>query len=146
MDKHLRDILEALPESPPRSCLDPLRELIEELRRRGRTYREVTRILSNHCEIHVSVSTVHRFLNSRNQTKPKQRKQRVPQVAGLTQLSPKMPTDSGTLEPTADEVQERIAALKLRPAPAQTKSQLFHYDPNEPLHLPQGTGKNKAGE
>jgi hypothetical protein len=39
VDKHLRNILDALPESPPRSCLDPLRKFIEELRRRGRTYR-----------------------------------------------------------------------------------------------------------
>jgi hypothetical protein len=43
---------------------------------------------------------------------------------------------------TPAEIQRKIAALKLHPAPAQTKSQLFHYDPNEPLHIPPKTRKN----
>src|SRR5438034_8391295 len=38
--------------------------------------------------------------------------------------------------PSHDEVQQRIAALKLKPEPAQSNPELFRYDPNEPLHLP----------
>ena len=73
MDNKLRGILETLPESLPRSCLDPVREFIDDLRRRGRTYREVVRILAERCEILVSVSTVHRFMHSRTRKRPRPR-------------------------------------------------------------------------
>ena len=38
MGGHFQDILDSLPEKPARSRLEPYRELIEELRRRGRTF------------------------------------------------------------------------------------------------------------
>ena len=41
MEPELRTILESLPEKPYRSKLEPHRELIRELRRKGQTYREV---------------------------------------------------------------------------------------------------------
>ncbi len=44
MEPELRTILEYSPDKPPRSKLEPHRELIRELRRKGRTYREVTHL------------------------------------------------------------------------------------------------------
>jgi hypothetical protein len=44
MEPMHKNILEPLPEKPPRSKLEPHRELIRELRRKGRTYREVARL------------------------------------------------------------------------------------------------------
>jgi hypothetical protein len=40
-----------------------------------------------------------------------------------------------------DEVQQRIAALKLRTAPAQPSPKRFRYDPDEPHRLSTKTGK-----
>jgi IS30 family transposase len=151
MDDRFRDILEGLPEPAPRSCLDPLRELIDELHRRGRTYREIAHILAERCGVLVSVSTVFRFLHRRSRMTAQPRKGKSPQVPQIKGLSQTMVTEekislnSGT-GATSDEVQRRITSLKLRPAPAQTKSQSFHYDPNEPLHLPSKIGKNRSDE
>ncbi len=151
MDSRFRDILDALPEPTPRSCLDPLRELINELHRRGRTYRGIAHILAERCEVVVSVSTVYRFLHSRSQKTVQPRRSKSPQVPKVAKLSrtaitgEKISIISGT-GATSDEIQKRIAALKLRLSPSQTKSKLFHYDPNEPLHLPLKTDKNQSGE
>jgi IS30 family transposase len=152
MDDRFQNILDGLPETPPRSCLEPVRELIDELRRRGRTYREVSRILAERCDIRVSVSTVHRFLHSRAQTRPQSRKHYSLQLPEMTKQNPMTLTEAkaqmDSVKPASafDEIQQRIAALKRRPAPTETKPKLFHYDPNEPLHLPKKTGIKKSGE
>ena len=41
MDEKFEAILKSLADKPARSCLEPYRELIEELRNRGWTYREI---------------------------------------------------------------------------------------------------------
>ena len=41
MDDKVNEILERLPPKPPRSRLDPHATLIEEMRRRGRTFRAI---------------------------------------------------------------------------------------------------------
>ena len=46
---------------------------------------------------------------------------------------------------TVDDAYERIAALKKRPAPIAKTSEVFHYDPNEPLHLPAKVEPKDAG-
>ena len=47
---------------------------------------------------------------------------------------------------SADEVYERIAALKVRPVQIETTPKPFHYDPNEPLHLREEVIQKKARE
>ena len=149
VDDKFRDILEGLAEPEPRSCLDSFRELIDELRRRGRTYREIAHILAERCEVFVSVSTVYRFIQSRSRKRPQPRKRQslqIPKAAKLTQLADteqKVAANSG-IGSASEEIQRRIAALKLRPAAIQTKSQLFQYDPDEPLHLPLKIRKSRS--
>ena len=46
MDDKVSEILDGLPPKPPRSRLDPHVTLIEEMRRRGRTYREIAHVLA----------------------------------------------------------------------------------------------------
>ena len=149
MDDKLQVILDSLPEKPPRSRLEPYCELIDELRRRGRTYREIARILVEKCQLQVSRSTVHDFVRGRSRTKPKPAKRKTPGSAETTSVSQPAVTGRTTRANTAnqgrppvDEVQQRIAALKLRPAPEQTSPKQFHYDPSEPLRLPQKRRKN----
>jgi hypothetical protein len=140
MDNKFSDILDSLPEPEPRSCLDPFQELIYELHRRGRTYREIARILAERCEVVVSVSTIYRFFQSRLSTKQKACKRQLsqsPKIKELNQtaiLEEKMSTDSLPGSST-DEIIKRISDIKLQQGAVNKTSKLFHYDPNEPLHL-----------
>jgi hypothetical protein len=57
--------LSDLPPKPPRSKLEPHRELIRELRRKGRTYREVSRLFAERLGLQVAPSTLHSFVKVR---------------------------------------------------------------------------------
>jgi IS30 family transposase len=147
MDNKFRDILDSLPAPEPRSCLDPFRELIDELHRRGRTYREISSILAERCEIFVSVSTVYRFLHRRSRFRSQSRKSEFSPVPKMKKGNRRAVTEEKIsvvpeTETKTDEIQRRISVLKHRHTPDQTKSQLFHYDPDEPLHLPTKPGRN----
>jgi hypothetical protein len=69
MDAKFREILDALPDKPPRSRLEPYREFIEELRRRGRTYVDIASILAEKCQVQVTASGAHDFVRTRSQVK-----------------------------------------------------------------------------
>jgi hypothetical protein len=69
MDTNFKEILNGLPDKPPRSRLEPYRELIRELRRRGRTYRDIAHILAEKCQIQVTASGVHNFVRTRSGVK-----------------------------------------------------------------------------
>ena len=71
MEDQLKQILESLPEKPPRSRLAPYREFIEELRQLGRTYRDIAAILAEKCQLRVSASAIRDFvrIHSRDKTK-----------------------------------------------------------------------------
>lgn len=58
MSDNFQDILDGLLPKLPRSRLEPYRGLIDKLRRRGRTYREIVDILSAKCGRRVSVSMI----------------------------------------------------------------------------------------
>lgn len=58
-------ILESLPPKSPRSKLEPHRELIRELRRKGRTYREVALLFHQRLGLYVAPSTLHSFVKVR---------------------------------------------------------------------------------
>jgi hypothetical protein len=66
MDKPIDDILNSLPEKPPRSRLTPYASLIDELRRHSWTYRGIVGVLAEKCGIEVSVSNLHHFLKQRS--------------------------------------------------------------------------------
>jgi hypothetical protein len=146
MDDKFQDILDSLPEKPPRSRLEPYTELIGELRRRGRTYREIRHILAEKCATQVSVSTLHGFLRVQSRVKKKPAKR---QPTALAKISPNAVTlktmgvnaTTRQARPPIDEVQQRIVGLKLRSTPANAGPQQFQYDPNEPLRLPAKTRK-----
>lgn len=71
MDTDLKKILAELPIKPPRSRLEPYREFIEELRSRGRTYRDIAEILAEKCAVQVTGSGVHDFVRTRTRVKRK---------------------------------------------------------------------------
>lgn len=109
----LQEILKSLPEKPPRSKLEPHLELIRQLRRRGRTYREVARLFREQLGLSVAPSTLHSFVKVR----AKHRKR--------TQFE--LPSS----EP-ADQ-HDSIAVLRAKPPDSTRKPARFVFRENEPL-------------
>lgn len=135
MDDKFRAILENLPKECKRSRLEPWTELIAQLRRRGHTYRGITRILAEHCDLIVASTTVVRFVAARSKEKPKRPKR---QESGKTRGTNPASIDRNvtSADPNDDDVWRRIEELKQRPAKSVKPPKQFEYDPDQPLHLP----------
>jgi hypothetical protein len=117
--------LAGFPPKPPRSKLEPHRELIRELRRKGRTYREVAHLFHERLGLHVALSTLHSFVKVR--AKHRKRTQFELPPMGLAA--------------TESPVLERVAALKAKPAVREAKRTRFVFRENEPLTLTTNGGE-----
>lgn len=118
MEPEIRTILESLPEKTYRSKLEPHRELIRELRRKGRTYREVAQLFEERLGLYVAPSTLHSFVKVR----AKHRKR--------TQFE--LPIQLATAE---SPVLDRVSAFKAKPVVRTAKPSRFVFRENEPLTL-----------
>ena len=116
--------LAGFPPKPPRSKLEPHRELIRELRRKGRTYREVARLFHERLGLHVALSTLHSFVKVR--AKHRKRTQFELPPVGQAAVSP-------VLDP--------VAALKAKPTLREAKRARFVFRENEPLTLTTNGGE-----
>jgi hypothetical protein len=117
--------IDNLPEKPPRSKLEPHRELIRELRRRGRTYRELASIFRERFGLEVAASTIHSFVKVRaNHRRQVQFELPSEDVVGSSVRSM--------------SAEERIAALKAQPATKSGRRKPFTFQENEPLKLVAG--------
>jgi hypothetical protein len=130
MDEKHRSILEALPDKSPRSRLEPYHELIFELRQRGRTYREIERILADQCQFKVSCSAINNFV--RNDVRKKKKLPQRPMPGAIERVATNVANGQNL---PSDEVYRRIAELKQQPVVSQEIPEAFRYDPDEPLHL-----------
>src|SRR6266446_2429572 len=133
MDTKFRQILDGLPDKPPRSRLEPCRELIRELRRRGRTYRDIAHILGEKCQVQVTASGVHDFVRTRSRVKGKSTKR--PVIGSMKTVPTASIVPSARKSSADDEVQRRIEALKARKAVTNAASDKFRFDPAQPLRL-----------
>jgi len=125
MEPELRTILESLPEKPYRSKLEPHRELIRELRRKGRTYREVAHLFEERLGLYVAPSTLHSFVKVR--AKHRKRTQfELPPVQLATAESPEL---------------DRVTALKAKPMARTAKPARFVFRENELLTLTSNGGE-----
>jgi len=115
-------ILESLPPKSPRSKLEPHRELIRELRRKGRTYREVAQLFCDRLGMHVAPSTLHSFVKVR----AKHRKHEPFELP---------PLETASAQPLAFDA---IAVLRAKPSTAKGKPARFVFRENEPLTLANG--------
>jgi hypothetical protein len=113
-----------LPSKPPRSKLEPHRELIRELRRKGRTYREVARLFEERLGLHVAPSTLHSFVKVR----AKHRKRTQFELPPLE------------LSVVESPVLDRVAALKAKPAVPAGERVRFAFSENESLTLTSNGG------
>jgi hypothetical protein len=132
MDANLKKILDELPSKPPRSRLEPYREFIEELRSRGRTYRDIAGILAEKCAVQVTGSGVHDFIRTRSHASGRAKSGTKSKPAPTAR-----PSGTNKLLPTpcSEEVQRRIAAIKARGAATRPDSRAFEFDPDKPLQL-----------
>jgi hypothetical protein len=108
-----------LPPKPPRSKLEPHRELIRELRRKGRTYREVSRLFAERLGLQVAPSTLHSFVKVRARHR-KQAQFELPAV---------------DLPGSQPPVSARLAAFKAKPTVQEAKRSRFVFRETEPLTL-----------
>ncbi len=125
MEPAHQTILESLPEKQYRSKLEPHRELISELRRKGRTYREVARLFQEHLGLYVAPSTLHSFVKVR--AKHRKRTQfELPPLELSSALSPAL---------------DRVATLRAKPVMPKSKPARFVFRENEPLSLTSNGGE-----
>ena len=106
--------LSDFPPNPPRSKLEPHRELIRELRRKGCTYREISRLFAERLGLQVAPSTLHSFVKVR----ARHRKQ--------------VQFELPAVEPP---VSARLATFKAEPAVEESKRSRFVFREDEPLTL-----------
>lgn len=126
MDSKLRQLLDDLPEKPPRSKLEPHAEVIRLLRKKRRTYQEIAQFLREHLQVSAAPSTIHDFVKTRARQAKRNR------VAEDIPAPPESHKEKATS--AKPSTTDPIAALKQRPKPAARKP-VFEYDENEPLRL-----------
>ena len=71
MKPQFEAILKSLPPQAPRSRLHPYSELIREMRKRKRSYREITAVLRDQFGLSAGISTVRDFLRTQTKSKTK---------------------------------------------------------------------------
>ena len=125
MEPELQSILDSLPSKSPRSKLEPHRELIRELRRKGRTYREVSKLFSERLGIYVAPSTLHSFVKVRAKHRKREHFELPPSET---------PGSSST-------VLAPIAAHKAKSIGQKPKSARFVFRENEPLTFARAGGQ-----
>jgi hypothetical protein len=136
-------ILNNLPAKQPRSRLEPYSELITEMRKRGRTYREIAHVLKKDCGFKVGTSTVNDFVLARSKSKAKPTVSISRTIAtkknmeGLRNTYRDTEDRRGTTRPrkALKGITRSIKELQDRPLKTSTKKVLFEYNPDEPLRL-----------
>ncbi len=114
-----------LPPKPPRSKLEPHRDLIRELRRRGQTYRDLARLFQERLGLYVAPSTLHSFVKVRAKHRKRTQFELPPLEAALP--------DSPALQ--------RVAVLRSKPTVPNAKPARFVFRENEPLTLTDNGGE-----
>ncbi len=130
MDANLKKLLDELPDKPPRSRLEPYREFVEELRSRGRTYRDIAEILAEKCAVQVTGGGVHDFVRSRSHREKNQT------VKTAERLPAKRPArDTLPKASSSGEARRKIAELKALNSTAEPHADKFEYDADEPFRI-----------
>jgi hypothetical protein len=129
-----KQILESLPGKPPRSRLAPYCEFIEELRRLGRTYRDIAAILAEKCQVYISPSAIHDFIRIHSREKTKRRNS-APDLRERSINSRSSDGAAASENQRMDAVLKRIAALKGRDTTSEPTTEPFRFNPSETLRL-----------
>jgi len=136
VDEKLRQLLAEIPESPPRSKLEPHLDVIRQLRRKRLTYRQIAGFLQTHVDVSVHWTTIHAFLKVRARRRcdvlrPKYEMPEpapTPEAATPPQSAPRVQVD---YEAIKRRIAEQVRARELQ---AQIKPR-FTYKEGDPLIL-----------
>jgi len=135
VEDKFRDILSKVVKKSGRSRLEPYGELIDELRDRGLTYRDLSEIFTAELQFHVPRSTVNDFVRERARRRRNTARQISRRVWIPTPIVPKPMTLHTGPRPSDDDIRQRIAALKARKPAVVPAADGFYFDPTEPLRL-----------
>ena len=131
MDDDIRITLDQMPEKAPRSKLEPHEDVIRQLRRKGRTYEEITQFFAEKLNLKVAPSTIHAFVRVRARRHHRVQIELPPTADSRMSRSASSEND--------EQVRRRIEELKRR-RPPEPEKPIFHYDESEPLRLVPKTG------
>ncbi|HEV2395681.1 MAG TPA: hypothetical protein VGS27_01905 [Candidatus Sulfotelmatobacter sp.] len=147
MDPKFQAILSALPAKEPPSRLEPYRTLILEMRKRGRSYREIAQVLKKSCDLSVGTSTVNDFVLARTKSSVKRSAPAAREVLVIkkdkkelighisTYKDSKDVKDTVSTSKSLEGTTRTIKAVKDQPPKTHKKKVLFEYNPDEPLRL-----------
>jgi hypothetical protein len=128
-------ILNSVTEKVGRSRLEVYGELIDELRRRGLTYRDIAGILAGKCQLQISKSAINDFVRARSRRKRNAARRFATDTLIAAQIASKAASVDSAYKPSEDEVRQRIAAFKARRPVTTPPLDDFHFDPTQPLRL-----------
>jgi hypothetical protein len=135
MEDKFLDVLNTVSAKPGRSRLEPYGELVDELRHKGLTCRDIAAVLAQKCQFQTSKSAVNNFVRARAR-KRRNATRRISRSVGMPpQVVRKPATLYSRQRPSDDEVRQRIAALKARKPATMSPDNGFYFDPTEPLRL-----------
>ena len=148
MEEAFQAILDSLPPKAGRSKLEPYAELIRELRKRGRSYREIASILAERCGVCVGTHTVYNFVQVRSKAKKisaGQRERAAPFASSPVpdEIEARAPHEGIAAAHTPgvekfqnpDETRRKMEAIKQRSLTPMPYKKSFEYNPEEPLRL-----------
>ncbi len=147
MDESLQTILDTLPPRPSRSKLEPYKEFIHELRRRGRSYQEIANILRDRCGVAAAVHSVYNFVHVREKAERKLRSRQNSSPRSVETAKSPEPAKGVYLQPRTppgNDAWKKIETLKQRQSGSPAEEKVFVYDDNEPLKLVRGIGRGSS--
>jgi hypothetical protein len=135
VEDKFQGILSKVTKKSGRSRLEPYGELIDELRGRGLTYRDISDILTDELQFHIPKSTINDFVRERY----RRRRNAARQISRHEAIPPPILAKRAVMHsgpgPSENEVQQRIAAMKARKPATVSSDNDFYFDPTEPLRL-----------
>ena len=130
MDPRFEAVLKHLPQKRYRSCLEPYKDLIREMRKRGCCYREIAQVLREEFGLKVGMSTINDFVLSRQKSTHGNRES----FSG-TDRTPKDRMDRGRQQKATQEL-PRTFQTTSQPTLSKPAPHLpFKYNQDEPLRI-----------
>ena len=137
MDPRFEAVLKHLPQKRYRSCLEPYKDLIREMRKRGCCYREIAQVLREEFGLKVGMSTINDFVLSRQKSTHGNRES----FSG-TDRTPKDRMDRGRQQKATQEL-PRTFQTTSQPTLSKPAPHLpFKYNQDEPLRILRKQGEN----
>jgi hypothetical protein len=129
MDERFQAILDGLPPKPSPEQLEPFRELIREMRRSGRTCREIADTLAEKCHVQADLGAIYDLARVHNNGKPA----RNGMVQPPREAAPLL--DRPPAARRRDKTGPRLRARQGGTPRSEELRPVFEYNAHEPLRL-----------